>query len=67
MYRAKDRPFSPNNLAWNITLPNTFWHAQHTFTPELSLISRNITLCPGGSCWPGAPDAPGSYKVNYSS
>jgi len=42
LYQAKDGPFSSHNLAWNITSPNTFWHAQHTFTPELSLLATRL-------------------------
>jgi len=49
MYRAKDGPFSPHNLAWNITSPTTFWHAQHTFSPELSLLATRLFRTPANS------------------
>jgi len=49
MYRAKARPFSPHNLAWNITSPTTFWHAQHTFSPEHSLLATRLFCTPANS------------------
>ena len=49
MYRAKDGPFSPPNLAWNITSATTFWHAQHTFCPELSLLATKLFCTPANS------------------
>lgn len=48
-YRAKDGPFSSHNLAWNITSPTTFWHAQHTFSPELSLLATRLFRFPANS------------------
>jgi len=49
MFRAKDGPFGPHNLAWNITSPTTFWHAQHTFCPELSLLATRLFRTPANS------------------
>ena len=46
MYRAKDGPFGPHYLAWNITSPTTFWHTQHTFCPELSLLATRLFRTP---------------------
>jgi len=38
MYRAK----GSHNLAWNITSPTSFWHAQHSFSPELLLLATRL-------------------------
>ena len=46
MYRAKDGPVSPHNLAWNISSPTTFWH---TFSPELSLLATRLFRTPSNS------------------
>jgi len=49
MYRAKDGPFSPHNLAWNITSLTSFWHAQHSFSPVLLLLATRLSRTPANS------------------
>ena len=46
IYRANDGPFGSHNLAWNITSPTTFWHAQHTFSLEISLLATRLFRTP---------------------